>query len=83
MLQEAPVDILVPKSTFRVRVSEPSHSGSLYDLVAKADGVVGSEEYGSSGFRLTVTISCDLAVADQLKESLNDATRGGIEFLND
>jgi putative IMPACT (imprinted ancient) family translation regulator len=81
VLREAPVDILVPKSTFRVS-AQSSHVGSIYDCVAKARGSTSGEEYGADA-SVAVTICCDLAVSQQLRTSLNDATRGSIEFLKD
>ena len=77
-MREAPVDILIPKSTFRVS-TDSSLVGSIYDCVAKAAGSTSGEEYGENG-KLTVTITCDLEVSDKLRENLNDATRGSIEF---
>eukprot|EP00980_Cylindrotheca_fusiformis_P026039 scaffold15259_cov122-Cylindrotheca_fusiformis.AAC.5 len=74
VLREAPVDVLIPKCSFRVSAGA-SHIGSIYDCVAKAGGSTSGEEYGADA-SLVVTICCDLAVAEQLRESLNDATRG-------
>lgn len=83
VLREAPVDILIPKSSFRVKVSDTSYVGSIYDGVSKASGgVTNGEEYGADG-SLTVTITCDLEEAERLREGLKDATRGSIEFLKD
>ena len=79
VLREAPVDILIPKQTFRVCV-KPDNVGVIYDGVAKAGGATSGEQYGADG-SLSVTITCDLAVADQLRASLTDATRGTIQFL--
>jgi putative IMPACT (imprinted ancient) family translation regulator len=81
VLREAPVDVLIPKSTFRVS-AETGYVGSIYDNVAKAGGAASGEEYGDDG-SLTVTVTCDLEVAEQLRESLKDSTRGSIEFLED
>ena len=79
VLREAPVDILIPKSTFRVKVAS-SYVGSIYESVAKFSGVTGGEEYGADA-SLTVTITCDLENSDQLRDTLTDATRGSLEFL--
>jgi putative IMPACT (imprinted ancient) family translation regulator len=79
VLREAPVDILIPKATFVVSV-QPNFVGSIYDSVAKAGGVTSGEQYGADA-SLTVSITCDLEVAEQLKTKLNDATRGSIAFL--
>ena len=81
VLREAPVDILIPKSTFRVQV-ESSYVGSIYDSVAKVSGVTGGEEYDADA-NLSVTITCDLDVVDQLKTTLTDATRGSVTFVKD
>jgi putative IMPACT (imprinted ancient) family translation regulator len=82
VLREAPVDILIPKSTFRVKVAS-SYVGSIYDSVAKArGGVTGGEEYGADA-SLSVTVTCDLEVAGQLRTTLVDATRGSVEFPDD
>jgi putative IMPACT (imprinted ancient) family translation regulator len=81
VLRAAPVDILIPKSTFRVKV-QPSYVGSIYDSVAKAGGVTGGEEYGADA-SLSVTVTCDLEVADRLRDTLVDATRGSVEFPED
>lgn len=79
VLREAPVDVLIPKATFRASVMS-ENVGSIYDSVAKAGGVTSGEEYGADG-SLSVTITCDLEVSEQLKESLTDATRGSVQFL--
>lgn len=72
---------MIPKSTFRVSV-ESSYVGAIYDSVAKAGGLTNGDEYGADA-SLTVTITCDLEVSDQLRETLRDATRGSIEFHED
>lgn len=53
--------------------------GSLYDCVAKANGVTSDENYGSDG-TLTVLITCDLDKSKQLREALVDSTRGEATF---
>jgi hypothetical protein len=63
-------------------MAESSYVGSIYDGVAKAGGATSGDEYGADG-SLTVTITCDLEVAERLRETLKDATRGSIEFLED
>jgi len=83
VLREAPIDILIPKSTFRVQVSDSSFIGSIYDCVSKVSGgVTSGEEYGADG-SLSVTITCDLEELDRLQEGLRDSTRGSIEFLGE
>jgi putative IMPACT (imprinted ancient) family translation regulator len=79
VLREAPVDILIPTCTFWVSC-QPPQVGSIYECVAKAGGVTSGERYGDDA-SLTVNITCDLEVAEQLKTNLNDATRGSIAFL--
>lgn len=81
VLREAPVDILFPKSTFRVQISDASYVGSIYDCVSKVSGgITSGEEYGADG-SLSVAITCNLEELDRLREGLRDATRGSIEFL--
>lgn len=83
VLREAPVDILIPKSTFRVQISDSSFVGSIYDCVSKvSSGVTSEEEYGADG-GLAVTITCDLEELDRLQERLRDATRGSIQVLEE
>ena len=81
VLREAPVDILIPKSTFRVSV-HGSHVGSIYDSVNKVGGSTSEDAYGEDG-SLTVTITCDLEVADRLRVGLRDTTRGDATFPDD
>ena len=78
-MREAPVDILIPKSTFRVKVGS-QHVGSVYESIASVGGSAGGEEYDTDGC-LTVTLTCDLELSDGLRESLRDATRGNAQFL--
>jgi hypothetical protein len=75
------VDILIPKSTFRVSV-DGSHVGSIYDSVNKVGGSTNEDAYGADG-SLTVTITCDLEVAARLRKGLRDATRGDATFPDD
>lgn len=80
VLREAPVDVLIPKSTFRVSVT-PEYVGAIYDSVAKAGGTTGGEEFATDG-TLSVTVTCDLESAETLRKGLIDATRGTATFLN-
>ncbi|CAJ1934963.1 unnamed protein product [Cylindrotheca closterium] len=83
VLREAPVDILIPKSTFRVKISDAGYVGSIYDCVSKVSGgVTSGDEYGADG-SLSVSITCDLEEFDRLQGGLRDATRGSIEFLEE
>ena len=79
VLREAPKKILIPKSTFRVSVSS-SFIGSIYDSVLKAGGVTSGEEYDVQG-NLAVTITVETEHEDRLRETLTDATRGKLEFV--
>ena len=81
VLREAPVDILIPKSTFKVKV-DSQYIGSVYESVATVSGVTSREEYGDDG-SLTVTVTCDLEFDDQLRDGLRDATRGSATFPAD
>lgn len=80
VLREAPVDILIPKSSFRVSV-RLEHVGALYDSVAKGSASTTAEEYGTDG-SLSVTVTSDLSVTEQLRQGLMDATRGAVIFLD-
>ena len=82
VLRDAPVDVLIPKSTFQVKV-DAQYIGSVYESVGSvSSAVTSSEEYGDDG-SLTVSITCDLEFAEQLRESLRDATRGRAAFPED
>lgn len=81
VLREAPIDTLIPKSTFKVKV-DSQHIGSIYESVAAVSGLTSGEEYGNDG-SLTVTVTCDLEVCEQLREGLRDATRGSASFPGD
>lgn len=74
VLREAPVEVLIPKSSILVTV-EAVHIGTVYDLATKTDATVTNEEYDAEG-RLTVTLTCETSVLSALRESLNDLTRG-------
>ena len=81
VLREAPVVVLIPKSIFLVSV-DGKNVGSVYDLAAKFGGCTSGELYGTDG-SLTVTVTCDVAVAEDLKQTLRDATRGDVLFPRD
>jgi hypothetical protein len=78
VLREAPVDVLIPKATFRVTVG-PQQVGAVYDAVGKVGGSTSGEEYGADG-SLTVTVTCDLEFHDKLRIGLVDGTRGEAIF---
>ncbi len=80
VLREAPVEILIPKFTVRVSVT-PENVGAMYDTVARTGGSTSGEEYDTNG-SLSVTITCNLEGADQLRRGLTDATRGTVKFLD-
>uniref|UniRef100_A0A7S1UTC7 Proliferating cell nuclear antigen n=1 Tax=Grammatophora oceanica TaxID=210454 RepID=A0A7S1UTC7_9STRA len=81
VLREAPKVTLIPKSTIRVSV-ESSLVGALYDCAAKAGGSTSEEEYDSDG-NLSLSITCETSVVDNLRERLTDATRGSVVFRSD
>ena len=80
VLREAPVDVLIPKTTLQVSVKS-DNVGAIYDVSSKIGGSTSGEVYGADG-SLTVTITCNLDDADQLRQSLIDATRGSVQFLD-
>lgn len=79
VLREAPVDIIIPKSTLRIMVTSV-HVGSVYEILRKFDGSASEEEYGIDG-TLSVTLTFDLDAFDEVIESLKDVTRGDVVFL--
>jgi len=74
VLREAPVEILIPKTTVRVTVGT-EYIGTVYELVARVSGTASDEEYGADG-SLSVTITCESSDADSLRARLKDATKG-------
>ena len=78
VLRESPRTILIPKSTFIVEVST-SYIGSLYDVVAKFDGVCNDEEYDAEG-NVKATIVCDTSNENVLQSTILDSTRGTAVF---
>jgi uncharacterized YigZ family protein len=78
VLREAPRTILIPKSTFSIKVS-PSYIGSLYDIVSKFDGVCRDEEYDAAG-NVKATIVCDTSNENVLRSTILDSTRGTAVF---
>lgn len=54
----------------------------MYDAVAKVSGVASDEEYTAEG-DFVVTLTCELEKETRLRESLTDATRGSVQFLDD
>lgn len=74
VLREAPLEILIPTTSLNVTVGT-EHIGTVYELVGKVQGTVGSEEYGADG-SLTLRITCEASNEDRLRASLRDATKG-------
>lgn len=74
VLREAPVDLLVPKSTIRATVNA-SFIGAVYETAAKLGATRSGEEYGADG-TLTVDLTCKVEDIEELRAELNDSTRG-------
>lgn len=79
VLREAPVDVLIPKTTFQVSVMS-ENVGAVYDLTSKVGGSTSGEVYGADG-SLSLSITCNLDDGERLRKSLIDATRGNVQFL--
>lgn len=79
VLREAPVDVLIPKTTLQVSVMS-ENVGAIYDVSSKIGGSTRGEVYGPDG-SLSVKITCNLDDAERLRKSLIDATRGSVQFL--
>lgn len=81
VLREAPKEVLIPTTCFRVSLSSSNAGavGAVYDAVSKVGGMTSDEEYTADGdFILTVT--CEMQQERRLRNSLTDGTRGAIEF---
>jgi uncharacterized YigZ family protein len=81
VLREAPKKTLIPKSTIRISVPS-SFIGSVYDTASKAGGVTFDDAYDAHG-NLAVSITVPTEHEQLLIETLTDATRGEVEFLQD
>mmetsp|Transcript_17897 Transcript_17897/g.29624 ORF Transcript_17897/g.29624 Transcript_17897/m.29624 type:complete len:254 (+) Transcript_17897:198-959(+) len=81
VLREAPKKVLIPTSTFRISVASRC-IGSIYDSVLKAGGATSEEEYDVEG-NLAISITCETQYEDGLRETLTDATRGAVIFLEE
>jgi len=79
VLQTAPTKVLIPQSTIHVSCTS-THVGSIYDLASKFGASIQNEVYLSDG-TLNAWIVCETRVQSKLKECLQDATQGKIEFL--
>jgi uncharacterized YigZ family protein len=76
-LREAPVIVLTPKITLRVKV-QTSFVGNVYELAAKCGGETSNDKYGVDG-TLSIDITCEKENEVRLREELQDATRGTAE----
>mmetsp|Transcript_24687 Transcript_24687/g.36197 ORF Transcript_24687/g.36197 Transcript_24687/m.36197 type:complete len:290 (-) Transcript_24687:133-1002(-) len=82
VLRVAPTQILIPKSTFRVALASAANMGQVYDAVNKFSATLGMESYGQKG-EVEMTIVCDTAVYEVIRQKLRDSTRGEICFPDD
>lgn len=80
VLRDAPITILIPKSTLTVKV-DAVHIGAVYDVASKLNAVGSGEEYGTDG-SLTVTLTCETHAIEDLRSRLVDSTRGEAKFVN-
>jgi len=80
VLRDAPISILIPKSTVTVKV-DAVHIGAVYDIASKLNAVGSGEEYGTDG-SLTVTLTCETSTLEDLRSRLIDSTRGEAKFVN-
>lgn len=74
VLRESLVQVLIPMSRIRVKVN-PTHVGSLYELVGKYSASTGDDNYMMDG-SVEITVTCESDKIDDLCIGLNDATRG-------
>jgi len=81
VLREAPISILIPRSSLRIKV-DSVYVGSVYEIVAKINGVASDEEYDADA-NLTITLTCETDRLEQLRQGLQDSTRGGVVFLQE
>ena len=81
VLQSAPTEIHIPQSTIRIS-TRSANSGAIYSAAAKYDGITSGETYNDRG-ELEVTITCDEENSDVLKQTIIDATRGGVMFIEE
>ena len=78
VLREAPVLETQPKATFHLTV-DSTHVGSVYESLSKAGATPSGEDFRADG-SFSVTVTCEMALLDQLQTSLSDATKGTVEF---
>jgi putative IMPACT (imprinted ancient) family translation regulator len=74
VLRDSPVEARAPKSTLKVRVSA-EHIGSVYDVAARFEALVGHENYNPDG-SMIATLTSDASVIEELRTTLSDVTRG-------
>ena len=79
VLREAPSIVLIPKSTVQVTTSA-ANAGIIYHTANKYGGSTSGDTYDYKG-NLEMTIVCETANLEDLKESIKDATRGDVDFL--
>lgn len=79
-LREAPKCALSPIAKFHIKVGSTG-IGHVYEVAAKVNGKTEGEEYDENG-NLSLCISCDVSLAEDLQHSLQDSTRGSVVFLD-
>lgn len=80
VLREAPRLECIPHSNIRVQV-QASYIGAVYEIIGKVQGKCCDETYGNDG-TLTASLTCETAALISMKESLCDATKGSVKFLD-
>ena len=80
-LRAAEKKVLIPKSSIRASTAS-SNAGQIYATVTKYNGIVGGESYNEFG-ELEVMITCDTSDFEMLCNSLTDATRGNIKYIDE
>jgi uncharacterized YigZ family protein len=83
VLREAPRQVVIPTSTFVASHIAAQYVGSVYDTISKHGGTTCDESYDSHDGNLTLSVTCAWNVADQIRDSLKDATRGEVKFVNE
>jgi uncharacterized YigZ family protein len=76
VLREAPVVFTTPKNSIQVTVVA-TFIGAVYETAAKASATTSGEDYDADG-SLTLTLTCDATIINELVQSLTDATRGEV-----
>lgn len=78
VLRQAPVEVMIPKSTVLVKV-DATYIGAVYEIAARLGADASGEDYGADG-SLSVSLTCETSVLEQLKTGLQDSTRGEAIF---